>query len=277
MTPNDLAAAIKLHPRASVLSGTLAIRHKNQRTLRATTPFHLVAQNPVVEYLPDGRAEPRPNAAGIELSFDEDDNQLGLLSGYRRTSNFLQVSFGASNHAPTQAQYACLREAGSILDRLATSQTPVHAAVYPVLFPTQHGATSGAYIIMGVFGVDGTPFWLNPDAVAVQGLQSAWPADQQVRRWSDAPASASGADAVKDVHAVLTAVGLEGDALLAAMVKALQGKLGDAAEAAVAAYFTTKGGTAAPEAIAAAPAPTATVRTAVSSALTRLRKAGKKG
>lgn len=269
MTPYEIAAHIRLHPRATLMSGTLAIRFKNGRTLRGTTPFHLITGNPEVDYHANGRAEARPCASGIEILINEEDNQLATLAGHRRMIGFGQVSFGTSNFAASQAQYACLREAGAILDRLTSEGTYVHVAAYPALFPVQMGATQGVYIVIGVFSRTGEPFWLHPDAIAIQALHAPWPERQKIRSLTD-NAAASHDTLVLSIRRGLETAGLTGKELRNALTNALRPQLGDDTDAAVAASF----GETTP---AAAEAPAATVRSSVNSGLARLRKAGKKG
>lgn len=248
----SFAAAIKVHPRATVLAGSITIRDKLGGKLRGTTPHYLTSGCPQVDYSPSGDvASFIETAAGIEVVIAEKASEpVSALTTGRRISNFAQVAFGSDSLGPTEAQYRILREVGQILDRLADRGVPVYVVAVPILTTAKMGQTNGVFMIAGIFRLDGAPLWLHPAAIAAKILSAAYPSEQHHRQLGAAAASPGAV--IAQIHKGLTTAGLSGAPLRAAMIAALTDSVGPQAAQTVDA-FLAKQSAPAPDAPAAAP------------------------
>lgn len=223
----SFAAAIKVHPRATVLAGSITIRDKLGGKLRGTTPHYLTSGCPQVDYSPSGDvASFIETAAGIEVVIAEKASEpVSALTTGRRISNFAQVAFGSDSLGPTEAQYRILREVGQILDRLADRGVPVYVVAVPILTTAKMGQTNGVFMIAGIFRLDdGAPLWLHPAAIAAKILSAAYPSEQHHRQLGAAAASPGAV--IAQIHKGLTTAGLTGAPLRAAMIAALTDSVG---------------------------------------------------
>jgi hypothetical protein len=254
MNAYDLAAKIKLTPRAVVLSGRIDYRQK--QGMPALTPHYAEKGCPIVQYQGANAIE-RPNAAEIEFGMIEAANPVPAIARtFPKQKNLCMLIYGHDSQAPTQAAYRVLQEASSIFGKVG--QQDVHVAALPVTTPAMGGINNGRFVILGLFDAAGRPLWLNPDANDAQAFQGVpYPDGQAERSASNAPASAQAAVWYNAIASVLAGTGLKGDALRSATLNARARQLVDEGTAPT---------VEAALAMATADAPGATVHTATTTA-----------
>lgn len=185
MTRNELALAIKLDSRASLLHGQLEARSKGP--ISGFTPHYATAGCPVVEFLGDGRARPEPQGAEIEFLLVEDDFPLPRTrtSFAAKQGNLVQLLYGRQGQAPTGGEYRVLREAGVRIQQTFQTRQPVYLASLPILTPDRYGIMSGRHYLLGLFDNSGQALWLNPAGLEGHVLTAAYPESQRERSCED--------------------------------------------------------------------------------------------
>lgn len=182
MNSTELATRLKLHPRAVILTGTLRERTKNSDTgaISGYLPHFAVKGCPPVAFTSNGEPSPSlQDGAAIEADFAESQPVMPTVVGsYGRTLNMIHLIFGSQSNPPNASQMKLLREAGEIL-RSSQGKT-VHLIALPVLSAAQYGIAQGRLYLLGLFGEDGTPLFVHPDAVG-HTITTAYPQNQKVR------------------------------------------------------------------------------------------------
>ena len=206
----DFARQLKLHPRCTLLFGRILRRAKNKGTLDGLTPHYAEGGCPTVVYSGANALE-QPSAAEIEMMFEETSFPVpsALRSFSPRQGNLIQLLYGALGQAPTQAAYRVLREASAVLGSIVDRQAQVYAATLIVLTPGQYGVMTGRHWLLGVFDLNGTALWLNPDAVDAKALDAPYPASQKERSASAAGGHVAVAPWYDTMRAALAATGLK--------------------------------------------------------------------
>jgi hypothetical protein len=185
MTPRDFAAQLNLDPRLVMIRGRVEPRKKNKGDLQGLTPHYATGGCPKVEYLPNGTALEKTDAAEIEFSLIESRIPLpSAATTYTGKASIVQLVFGGPGTAPNQAAYRVLHEAGLKLSRAMRSEERFLVAL-PQVKPDKGGICSGRYYFAGLFGLGGDAIYLNPDAIEAKLLTAAWPDDQRERTTRD--------------------------------------------------------------------------------------------
>jgi hypothetical protein len=216
----EFSARLKLHPRAVILQGRIKFRVKNAGGLPGLTPHYAMPECPIVQYVGANVVE-EPNAAEIEFQLLENEFPLSsaLLPFSQKAGNLVQLIYGQRGKGPTQGAYRVLREAAAAFGRIG-ERGEVFLVAFPILTPDKFGINSGRFYFLGMWAVDGTPIYLNPDAVDGKVFLAPYPTEQKERMATNAPAVAAAAVWYNAVSSALRATGLKGQKLHQAVLKA---------------------------------------------------------
>jgi hypothetical protein len=175
-----LTRKIRLHPRASLLKGEFFERKKAGGTFSAVIPHYATSGIPVVQFEADTN-EPiniQSHGAEIELNFRENDPSIQSLNT-RHFSNYIlvQLMYGKKGESASKAACRALREASVCFSKLIDSGQELYLAGLFVL-KVSGGSSDGLLVPLGVFTLDGTTVWLNPEAIELGLLSTSFPSIQ---------------------------------------------------------------------------------------------------
>lgn len=183
MDHTTLARQIRLHPRASLLRGEFFERKKASGTFSAVIPHYATSGIPVVQF-EAATGDPinlQGHGAEIELNFRENDPIIQPLTNRHFSNHILiQLMYGKKGENASRGACRILREASACFSKLIDSKQELYLAGLFVL-KVSGGSSDGLLIPLGVFSLDGTAIWINPEAAELGLLVSPFP-DTQVEQ-----------------------------------------------------------------------------------------------
>lgn len=167
MDPRSLVSKYRMHPRCTILSGSLAVRSKASSvttgSISGCTPHYMTKGCPPVAFNGTNLVKDHNEGAAIEVGFMDDGLPVeGALSSYGPTYNVIHLPFGKNGIPPTADQARLLTEAGSIF-QMFIGKT-VHFVVLPLLIASRFGVPTGRFYPLALFDDSGTLWWLHPNA-----------------------------------------------------------------------------------------------------------------
>ena len=183
MDQTTLTRQIRLHPRASLLKGEFFERKKAGGTFSAVIPHYATSGIPMVQFASD-TGDPiniQGHGAEIELNFRENDPSIQPMTTRHFSNHILvQLMYGKKGESAPKAACRALREASTCFAKLIDGKQELYLAGLFVL-KVSGGSSDGLLIPLGVFSLDGTTIWINPEAIELDLLSAPFP-DAQIEQ-----------------------------------------------------------------------------------------------
>jgi hypothetical protein len=180
MDHTTLVSQIRLHPRASLLKGEFFERKKAGGTFSALMPHYATSGIPPVQFEAE-TGEPiniQGHGAEIELNFRENDPCIQTLTARHFSNHILvQLMYGKRGESASKSACRVLREASTCFTKLIDTKKELYLAGLFVL-KVSGGSSDGLLIPLGVFNLDGTTIWVNPEAIELKLLSTTFPNTQ---------------------------------------------------------------------------------------------------
>lgn len=175
-----LVRQIKLHPRASLLRGEFFERKKAGGTFSAVIPHYATSGIPAVQF-EAGTGNPiniQSHGAEIELNFRENDPSIQALTTRHFSNHVLvQLMYGKKGESASHAACRALNEASACFAKLMDTKQELYLAGLFVL-KVSGGSSDGLLVPLGVFNLDGSTLWVNPEAIELKLLAVPFPNSQ---------------------------------------------------------------------------------------------------
>jgi len=172
-----LVHQIKLHPRVSLLRGEFFERKKAGGTFSALIPHYATNGIPAVQF-DKNTGEPiniQDHGAEIEINFRECDPKIQTLNARHFSNHILvQLMYGKRGESATKSACRILREASTCFANLINTKKVLYLAGLFVL-KVSGGSSDGLLIPIGVFNLDGTTIWVNPEGIELDLLTVQFP------------------------------------------------------------------------------------------------------